>query len=221
MAFNLFKTIQSGGTLGLDMGTSSIKLVELEKRGGRFHLTNYAIFELRNNEPSANQPSNWQSILKMPDEEIGDGIKELAKKAQIASSDTVSAIPSFSTFATVIEMPYISNEDLARSIQFEAKKYVPIPLEEVVLDWSIVGVTNGQVSQGSKPSTVEVFLAAVPIDETVRYQNIMKNSGLKLKALELENSALIRALLGNDLSPTVIVNIGGRRTSIIIVNRGY
>lgn len=205
----------------MDIGTSSIKLVELEKRGGRFHLTNYAIFELRNNEPSANQPSNWQSILKMPDEEIADGIKELAKKAQIASSDTVSAIPSFSTFATVIEMPYISNEDLARSIQFEAKKYVPIPLEEVVLDWSIVGVIDGKTSQGGKPSTVEVFLAAVPKDETVRYQNIMKNSGLKLKALELENSALIRALLGNDLSPTVIVNIGGRSTSIIIVNRGY
>src|SRR3989338_3364739 len=157
----------------------------------------------------------------MPDEEIADGIKQLIKKAEIGSTDIISAIPSFSTFATVIEMPYVSNEDLARSIQFEAKKYVPIPLEEVILDWSIVGVVDGQVSKGGSPSTVEVFLAAVPKDETVRYQNIMKNSGLKLKALELENSALIRALLGNDLSPTVIVNIGGRRTSIIIVNRGY
>ena len=221
MAFNLFKTIQSGGTLGLDIGTSSIKIVELEKKGGRFHLTNYAIFELRNNEPSISQSSNWQSILKMPDEEIADGIKQLIKKAEIGSTDIISAIPSFSTFATVIEMPYVSNEDLARSIQFEAKKYVPIPLEEVILDWSIVGVVDGQVSKGGSPSTVEVFLAAVPKDETVRYQNIMKNSGLKLKALELENSALIRALLGNDLSPTVIVNIGGRSTSIIIVNRGY
>ena len=49
----------------------------------------------------------------------------------------------------------------------------------------------------------------------------MKDAGLNLKALELENTALIRALLGNDLSPTAIVNIGGRSTSIVIVNKGY
>ncbi len=212
MAFNLFKSIQSRGTLGLDIGTSSIKIVELEKKGGRFNLVNYAIFELK---------GEGQSILKLPDEEIAGGVKELIKKAEIGSTEIVSAIPSFSTFATVIEMPYISNEDLARAIQFEAKKYVPIPLDEVVLDWSIVGVVDGKVDAEGKPSMVEVFLAAVPKDETVRYQSIVKNSALKLKALELENSALIRALLGNDLSPSVIVNIGGRSTSIIIVNKGY
>lgn len=221
MIFNFRK---SKGNLGIDIGTSSIKLVELEKRGGRFYLTNYGIFELKGFDSSLSvvQSENWQSILKLPDQEITAGITELTKKANINSVDVVASIPSFSTFATVIEMPYISNEDLARALPFEAKKYIPIPLNEVVLDWSIVGVAdNGDVAGGAKPSTVEVFLAAVPKDETVRYQNIMKNAGLKLQALELENSALIRALLGNDLSPTVIVNIGGRSTSIIIVNKGY
>lgn len=221
MAFRLFKQIQSRGTLGIDIGTSSIKVVELEKRGGRFSLTNYAIFELKGGRMTASSSDNWQSILKMPDQEIAEGIKELVKKANISSGDVISSIPSFSTFATVIEMPYVSNEDLARSIQFEAKKYVPIPLDEVILDWSIVGVADGKSKEDGQPAMVEVFLAAVPKDETTRYQTIMRNSGLKLKALELENSALIRALLGNDLSPTVIVNIGGRSTSIIIINRGY
>src|SRR3989344_3223273 len=55
----------------------------------------------------------------------------------------------------------------------------------------------------------------------MRYQNIAKMAGLALRALELENSALIRALLGNDLTPTAVVNIGGRSTSILIVNKGY
>ncbi|MEK7645545.1 MAG: pilus assembly protein PilM, partial [Patescibacteria group bacterium] len=53
------------------------------------------------------------------------------------------------------------------------------------------------------------------------YQSIMAGAGLNLKALELENSALIRALLGNDLAPTAIVNIGGRSTSIVVVSKGY
>lgn len=230
MPFNLFKSIsaQSKGNLGLDIGTSAIKAVELDKRGGRFSLDNYGIFELKGSgikeEPVLDKSAEgWQSILKMPDREIAEGIRELVKRAGFQSTNVVASIPSFSTFATVIEMPYVSNEDLARALPFEARKYVPIPLDEVVLDWSIVGVMNNDQQSGvfTRPSMVEVFLAAVPKDETIRYQNIMKNAGLSLQALELENSALIRALLGNDLSCTAIVNIGGRSTSIIIINRGY
>ena len=221
MVFDFLRSAKSKGVMGVDIGTSSIKVVELEKRTGRFELTNYGIFELKDTN-EIKKTDAWQSILKLPDQEISLGIIELIKKAKLESTDVVASIPSFSTFATVIDMPYISNEDLARALPFEAKKYVPIPLDEVVLDWSIVGVIDGQQSEDSaKTSTVEVFLAAVPKDETTRYQNIIKNSGLKLRAIELENSALIRALLGNDQSPTVIVNIGGRSTSIIIVNRGY
>src|SRR3989344_2498175 len=223
MSFNFFRSIKpKGNNIGIDIGTSSIKLVELEKRGGRFALANYGILELQDNSNSVSSGSeNWQSILRLPDEHIASGIKELLGKAKISSVDVTASISSFSTFATVIEMPYVSNEDLARALPFEAKKYVPIPLDEVVLDWSIVGISDLEKDGSTRPSTVEVFLAAVPKDETLRYQNIMKNAGLRLQALELENSSLIRVLLGNDLSPTVIVNIGGRSTSIVIVNRGY
>ena len=223
MSFNFFRSIKiKGNNIGIDIGTSSIKLVELEKRGGRFTLVNYGIFELHGDSgPISSTPEGWQSILKLPDEDIALGIKELLKEAKISSVDVVASISSFSTFATVIEMPYVSNKDLARALPFEAKKYVPIPLDEVVLDWSIVGISDLEKTGLTKPSNVEVFLAAVPKDETLRYQKIMKNAGLRLRALELENSSLIRVLLGNDLSPTVVVNIGGRSTSIVIVNRGY
>ena len=223
-SFLKYKPAKSSRTLGIDIGTSSIKIVELEKKAGRFQLSNYGIFELKGYVDGKNSSSNddWQSILRMPDQEISSGIRELINKARMSSMDVVASIPSFSTFATVIEMPYLSNEDLARALPFEAKKYVPIPLDEVVLDWSIVGVIDETKDTSvRKLSNVEVFLAAVPKEETVRYKNIIDNSKLHMSALELENSALIRALLGNDLSPTVIVNIGGRSTSIIIVNRGY
>ncbi len=208
--FNLFS---SSGNLGIDIGTASIKVMDLEKSGGRFSLKNYGLFSMKSADP---KDEGQQSILKLPDEDIANGIKELLQKAKISSRNAIASIPSFSTFSTVIEMPYLSEAELAQAIPFEARKYVPIPLDEVVLDWSIVGVSG----QATKP-TVEVFIAAVPRDETVRYQNIMRMAGLTLKALELENSALIRALLGNDLTPTAIVNIGGRSTSILVVNKGY
>lgn len=217
MAFNLFK---SKGKLGIDIGTSSIKIVELEKDGGRFALKNYGIFEFKGSGSGPGSESNkLENILKLPDSEIVWGIKEVLSKAKIRATDVVASIPSFSTFSTVIEMPYLSKEDLAKALPFEARKYIPVPLSEVVLDWSIIDISSA--GNAGKPTSVEVFLAAVPKEETTRYQRIMQGAGLNLRALELENSALIRALLGNDISPTVIINIGGRSTSIVIVNRGY
>jgi len=217
--FNLFK---SRGKLGIDIGTSAIKIIELEKESGRFVLKNYGFFEFKSADgtPSATESKQVQNILRLPDGEIIWGIKEVLKKAKIKATNIVASIPAFSTFATVIEMPYLSEQDLAKSIPFEARKYIPVPLNEVVLDWSIIDIPKN-LTDATKPTTVEVFLAAVPKDETVRYQKIMRGAGLNLRALELENSALTRSLLGNDLSPTVIVNIGGRSTSIVIVNRGY
>ncbi|MEK7138753.1 MAG: type IV pilus assembly protein PilM [Patescibacteria group bacterium] len=221
MAFNLFK-FKSKGKLGIDIGTSAIKVVETEKENNRFILKNYGFFEFKasDNVSKVDESKQIQSILKLPDGEIIWGIREVIKKAKIRSTDVVASIPSFSTFATVIEMPYLSEQDLAKALTFEARKYIPVPLNEVILDWSIIDIPKEQVNS-IKPPTVEVFLAAVPKDETARYQRIMKGAGLNLHALELENSALIRALIGNDLDPTVIVNIGGRSTSILIVNKGY
>ena len=222
MAFNLFAP---KAKLGIDIGTASIKVVELQKKGQRLELSNYGLFELKGG--IADSPdASGRGILRLPDEEIIWGIKEVVKKSGIKSVDAVASIPSFSTFSTIIEMPYISEQDLAKALPYEAKKYIPIPLNEVILDWSIIDITSvnpipGKSAPGSKPTTVEVFVAAVPKDETARYQRIMKGAGLNLRALELENTALIRALLGNDLSPTAIVNIGGRSTSIVIVNKGY
>ncbi len=232
MSLSLFK---GKSKLGIDIGTSSIKIVELEKEGGRFVLANYGLFELKSVSTNTeglrpqDQLAKDRSIMRLPDEEVVRGIKEIIKKADMKSRDVVASIPSFSTFATVIEMPYLSGEDLAKAIQLEARKYVPIPIKDVIIDWSIIEILgqnqvkteNKEYAPKQKTETVEVFLAAVSREETAKYQNMMKNAGLNLRALELENSALIRALIGNDLSPIAIVNIGGRSTSITIVNKGY
>lgn len=219
MNFNLFKP---KGRLGIDIGTASIKIVDLEKRANRFVLNNYGLFELKGLKASesGNAPLLGRSILKLPDEEIVWGIKEVIKRANMKSRDVIASIPSFSTFSTIIEMPYVSEQDLGKVMPFEAKKHIPIPLDEVALDWSIIG-TSSQTQKNTPLVNVEIFLAAVPRSETERYKKIITGAGLNLIALELENSALVRALLGNDLSPTAIVNIGGRSTSIVVVDKGY
>lgn len=208
-----FFSLDKKSRLGIDIGTASIKIVELSKEANRFTLLNYGMIEVAA-EKNTSQPSNAGII---------SGIKAILETAQIKSKDVVASIPSFPTFATTITLPYLSEEEVAKAMPFEARKYIPVPLSEVQLDWAIVNVhkeKKEQIIPKSSGPTVDVFLVAVPKQEAARYQTIMKDAGLDLKALELENFALIRSLIGNDLSPIVIVNIGGRSTSILIVENG-
>lgn len=207
--------------LGIDIGTASVKIVELSKEGGRFRLENYGIFEFEHDSKRPDEVSQLDQFITW-------GIKETLKAGKFKASDVVTSLPTFDTFATVISLPYLSEQDIAKAIPYEARKYIPLPLAEVVLDWSIINVIKNQgqiIPQKSenapKPPTVEVFIAAVPKEKTKRYQNIIKQTNLNLKALELENSALIRSLIGNDLSPVAVINIGGRSTSILIVDGGF
>ncbi len=208
--------------LGIDIGTASIKIVELTKDANRHKLLNYGIFELESADDAINLAgqSGRSKIAQLSNADVASSIKEILKKAHITSKDVVASIPSFPTFSTTITMPYLSEEDIAKAIPFEARKYIPVPLNEVQLDWAIVQ-TPKKVAKDAPAGNVEVFLVAVPKVEVARYQGIMKDAGLNLRALELENFALIRALVGNDLSPIAIVNIGGRSTSIIIVENGF
>lgn len=223
MAFNLFG---SKSKLGVDIGTAGIKIVELGEENGRHKLLNYGMFELRS---AGGQADSAKTVMDLSDQEIIQAVSDIIRTSGMKSRDAVASVSSFATFATVVELPYTSEEELAKTIPLEARKYVPVPLDQVVLDWSIIGVAgqNGAPATGAPAAapaagtTVEVFLAAVPKDETARYQRIMKGAGLNLVALELENSSLVRAVLGNDLSPTAILNIGGRSTSILVVSKGY
>ena len=227
MGFSFFKRFGSHGSLGIDIGTASIKIVELIREGGRFKLLNYGIFQLENQEEAI---QTNQKVIKLSDEAIVWGIKEVLKQAKIKSQSAVASIPSYSTFSTVISLPYLSEKDLAKTIPFEAKKYIPLPLNDLVVDWSIINLASATspitgtgllAQEGRAVPTVEVFLATVPKHEAERYKKIANGAGLILSALELENIALIRALIGNDQSPLAVVNIGGRSTTILVVDKGY
>ena len=198
----------SKSILGVDLGTSGIKIAELSTRsGGRFELKNYGILDFIPKDKSS---------PKLDDQLLISGLKDLLNKGKFSTKDTIASISSFLTFTTIIELPYLSEKDLGKAIPFEARKYIPIPLQEVVLDWSIINV-----KQVGDHTNVEVFLAAVPKDQAERYKNIFISAGLNLKALELENIALSRALAQDGLSPLVIVNLGGRSTSITVFDNNF
>lgn len=221
MAFPFFSS--SSEMLGIDIGTHSIKASALVNDKQRFLLKNYAIMEIP---PSAGSGKNVFS-----DDITIAALKELVRLAKFGVKECVTAIPAFHTFSTVLTLPYLSEKDLAQAIPLEAKKYIPLPLKNVILDWTIIDTATETAQSSPKDSNhvgasrlyprVEIFLAVAPREIVEKFQLIFSRAGLKLRGLELENTALIRSLIGNDKSPAAIVNIGGRSTVALLVDKGF
>jgi len=200
--------------IGIDIGVSAIKLVEISRRGGKINLDNYGQVAA-------------SSFYQKPFETFGRGsfaisspdvskiIKAIMKESGIKSKESVFTIPDFSSFFTSFELPQMSQEELPSAIEFEARRHIPVPVSEVVLDYFL---TKGK--PGGKEEKLEVLLIAVPNEVIAQYQEIANSSGLELKYLEAEAFSLTRALAKNYKEPVCLLDIGAQSTTINITNQG-
>ncbi len=128
LKFNLFRSSKS--YLGVDLGTSSIKIVELQNKGGHPQLLTYGYVEQPTDIVRSSSSAMEAKIIKI--------IKAIYQQSRMSSTNVVAALPSFSVFNSIISLPKMNKKDLAQAIRWEAKKVVPLPLEEMVLDWKII-----------------------------------------------------------------------------------
>jgi len=215
MDFPFFKKA-SQSYLGVDIGTSAIKIVELSKKGERIQLENFG--ELKSQalyqKPFRTFEKNTLLLLA---EEIALAIKGILKEAKIQSRFASFSIPDFSSFFTNFELPSMTEEEIPEAVNFEARRQIPIPVSEVILDWSIIG---GKPSLDRKGEKIKILLVAVPKEIINQYQEIAKKSGLELLALEAEVFGLIRSLVEKEKGIVVLVDIGAQSTTVNIVEKG-
>ena len=201
--------------LGVDIGTTSIKVVEV-KQGERLpQILNYAILESRSSLLRVNTALQT-SALKLFEREIIDLLKATIAQMKPQTRETVASFPIFSAFTTILTFPEMSKSDLEKSIAFQAKQYIPVPISEVAIDWMKVGEYRDEKGFNYQ----QIFLISVPLEQIVRYKRIFKEAGLNLGTLEIENLSLTRALVGTDQTPTFIIDIGSRSTVVVIVDKG-
>lgn len=215
--FNFIKSFVGGQTyLGIDIGTTSIKIAEIAKGKNKPRLKNYGVLESYGHLDRLNNAIQTSS-LKIMEKETADFLKLLLNKSKIKSGQVIASIPSFSSFVTLMEVPQMPEVDTAKTISFQINQYIPMPTTEVAIEWIKVGEREdekGYVKQ-------DILIISVPNEQIKRYRNIFKLAGLKLKALEMESLSLIRALVSNDPTPTLIVDIGARSTNIAVADRGF
>jgi len=194
--------------LGVDISALSIKIVELQKVKNKVALSTYGFSErFSETVPKENASMDLRRT--------SDLIKNICQKAHTSSNLALASLPTFSVFSSIININRsVNKKDLEAAINWEAKKVIPLPLSEIVLDWQIIdeaaNLTGGHT----------VLLTGAPKSLIQNYISVFKNTGFSLLSLETEIFALIRSLVGNDRSPMMIVQLGSTTTNIFIVDKG-
>jgi type IV pilus assembly protein PilM len=212
--FNFFKRKVFPSYLGVDIGTTSIKVAEVRNGRERPELVNYGILESSGYLARENQALQT-SGLKIFESEIVELLKTVIREMGTTAKDVVASLPLFSAFISVLDFPRMEPQEIERAIVYQAKQYVPLPLAEVALDW--LKVAEYEDEKGFFHQ--KVLLISVPQEQIKKYQAMFLAAGLTLRALEIESLSLTR-IMGSDPTPTMIVDIGSRSTSVIFSEKG-
>jgi type IV pilus assembly protein PilM len=191
--------------LGVDIGSTAIKIVELIDAGGVPELVTYGLADLSVIGRSDGAPSA---------EEMAATIMKTCQEAGVVSKKACTALPSHSVFTSVLSMPKMNKTERATAVKWEAKKVMPLPVDEMSID-SVVIDPNGP------GGTDKVLLTGAPKSVAQRYVDIFKKTNLTLLSLETEGFALIRSLVGADKTPVLIIDFGASSTDILIVENGF
>lgn len=209
------------GYLGIDIGNHSIKIVELRNEKGRPRLATYGFSDQKLDITKTDSAEMQAKTAKI--------IQEICKEAKTKSVKIVASLPSFSVFSSIISLPKMSKKDLVSAIRWEAKKVIPLPLEEMILDWRILDEEANGEPKGKKPPSARpdknkkntrLLLTGASKNLVSSYMKIFKAAGLSLLSLEPESFALIRSLVGHDKATVIIINIGDLTTNVSIVEEG-
>ncbi|MDI3496494.1 MAG: type pilus assembly protein PilM [Patescibacteria group bacterium] len=191
--------------LGIDIGDSSLKMVELKKRGKKIYLSNYAFSE---NVSELN-------FNKIDDTDyLASAISKVVKEAGLQARRATVSLPTFAVFSSIININVANKKLLEKAVNDEARKVIPLPLEEMILDWKVVPEKNGKTPSSGN---MQVFLTGSPKKLVKKYIEVFKKANIALSSLETETFSLVRALVGDDKAPILIVEIGANTTDLSIV----
>ena len=200
------------------MGSTSVKLVQVRLDGERAILETYG--EL------ATGPYAGKSIgqsVRLSNEKATEVLTDLIRETGATAKDAVVAMPLRHSFVTTVEIPRVSGEDIKNIMQYEARRYIPIPLTEVVMDWWEVPASildeEGTVASPAKTFT-QIILVAVPNDILEKYKHMIANASLSVASFEIEVFSSIRSLLGRERAGVLMIDFGAASTKIALLDGG-
>jgi type IV pilus assembly protein PilM len=220
---SIFSSTTKESVIGVDIGSSAIKVVQVRRKGGKALLETYGSLSLG---PYGGGEVGMATNLT--EDKISAALTDLMRESSVTTNDAGVAIPSSASLVTVIDIPGQVNEsDLGNIVQTEARKYIPVPMSEVSLDWFVVpsheaqfdDTTNTEASVDPKEKT-QVLIAAIHNDTVSKYQTIVKNSSVVASFYEIEIFSVMRSVLGHEMGTVLIVDFGASKVKLSIVDYG-
>lgn len=195
------------GVIGLDIGSSSIKLVELGESKNGYKLQNLGIAPL--------PPEAIVDGALMDSVTIIDTIRELIANTKAKTKDVITSVSGHSVIVKKITLPLMSNSELEESIQWEAERYIPFDINEVNIDFQIFG------SSSENPEVMDVVLVAAKKDIINDYVSVIIESGLNPVIIDVDSFAIENMLSVNyemEKDETIaMANVGASITNINIL----
>ncbi len=213
--------------IGIDIGSSSLKIVQIKKEKGKAVLQTYGELGLG----PYNKLSIGQIVTLTPDQ-YAKIILDLLKEANITSVKGGISIPLKLSLITIIDIPKVDIKEERGVIELEARKYIPVSISEVALDYSIIPQVddsslefiesdNNKISQENElKKKQKVLLVAIHNQVLSNYSRIVQDSKLSIDFFEVEAFATSRASLSGEREPVMIVDLGASSVKIFIVDNG-
>jgi type IV pilus assembly protein PilM len=193
--------------IGLDIGCSSIKMVELKEDKKGFKLQNLAISLL--------PPEAIVDGALMDSVTIIDTIRDVISNSKTKTRDVVTSVSGHSVIVKKISLPFMTEAELEESIQWEAERYIPFDINDVNIDFQIFGAA------AENPEVMEVVLVAAKKDIINDYISVIMEAGLNPVIIDIDSFALENMLAINyDITKeetVAIVNVGASVANINIV----
>jgi len=212
--FSIFSGGDKGNSvLGIDIGASSIKVVQIKNKKGRAVLQTYGELSLG---PYAQKQIG--QATKLPPEKIAEALIDVIKESNVTTFDSAISVPMRSSMVSIFQMPNLKDKQLSQMVPIEARKYIPVPISEVTLDWFIVPSVN---DNEEKKKFVEAMVVAIHNDVLSGFSQIVSTSKVQTSFFEVEMFSTSRAVLDTAYNmPVMIVDIGAGATKIYITERG-
>ncbi|MEK7175448.1 MAG: type IV pilus assembly protein PilM [Patescibacteria group bacterium] len=219
----LFSGNANKSVIGIDIGSSSIKVVEVRKKGGKAILETYGVVSLG---PYAN--TDIGRVTNLSVEKIVQALKEVLKQSGVATNFASLSIPMQSSLVFNMELSSeIAESELASVVSIEARKYVPMPINEVSLDYFILpkrelSFEEVNTLDGSRESSkkTEVLVVAIHNDAISKYRSIVSECQLETNFFEVEIFSSVRANFEHELSLVLLVDIGASLTRVSLIDLG-
>ncbi len=210
--------------VGIDIGTSSIKVVQLKKENGKAVLDTYGALALGQYDPSHGLVGQ---VTNLEPEVLAKALTDVLTETHITSQNIVLGLPSVSCIIFILQLPAeIEEKDLGTVIPNEAKKFIPVPITDVSLDWYIIprredsGVESRVLAESGGEARMSILVVATLNETLVKYTTILQKAGLPMDSLEIEVFSHIRSVLTRELFPVMIADIGASKTKLTIVEHG-